>query len=75
MNERSKKRELSKRDKRASTYRRVVARNVNGISVVQSDERIEAYQFKTVPGYEHKLIWVNAATPGSQQRAEVCPLS
>jgi hypothetical protein len=30
---------------------------------VQSDEPLLAYDFKTVPGYEHTLIWVNAATP------------
>jgi hypothetical protein len=30
---------------------------------VQSDEPLLAYEFKTVPGYEHTLIWVNAATP------------
>ena len=50
MNERSKNKEGSKRDKKASTYRRVVAGNVNGSSVVQSDEQLDAYQFKTVPG-------------------------
>ena len=62
MKERSKKKsELSKRDKKASTYRRVVAGNVNGMSVAQSGEQMKAYQFKTVPGSEHTLIWVNAA--------------
>jgi hypothetical protein len=59
----SKQRELSKRDKKATTYRRVVAGSVNGRSVVQSDEQMEAYQFKTVPGYEHTLIWLNPTTP------------
>jgi mannose-6-phosphate isomerase-like protein (cupin superfamily) len=24
---------------------------------------MEAYQFKSVPGYEHTLIWINAGTP------------
>jgi hypothetical protein len=57
------KAELSDRDNKAGTYRRVVTGNVNGRSVVQSDEQMETYQFKTVPGYEHTLIWVNAATP------------
>ena len=55
--------ELSKRSKKASTYRRVVTGDVNGRSVVQNDEQMEAYQFKTVPGYEHTLIWVNGTTP------------
>ena len=59
----SKNTELSKRGKKASAYRRIATGNVNGKLVVQSDEQIQAYQFKTVPGYEHTLIWVNAATP------------
>jgi hypothetical protein len=32
----------SKRDKNASTYRRIVAGNVSGKSTVKSDEQIEA---------------------------------
>jgi hypothetical protein len=59
----SKKRELSKRGKKPSTYRRLVTETVNGKSVVQSDEHMQAYEFKTVPGYEHTLIWVNPTTP------------
>jgi hypothetical protein len=59
----SNKRELSKRSKKPSTYRRIVTGNVNGRSAVQSDEPLLAYEFKTVPGYEHTLIWVNPATP------------
>jgi hypothetical protein len=59
----SKKRELSKRGKKLSAYRRVVTENVNGKSVVQSDQHMRAYEFKTVPGYEHTLIWVNSTTP------------
>jgi mannose-6-phosphate isomerase-like protein (cupin superfamily) len=71
----SKKTELSKRHKKASTYRRLVTGNVNGRSVVQSDDRIDAYQFKTVPGYEHTLIWVNPATPdlSKEQRFDRYP--
>jgi mannose-6-phosphate isomerase-like protein (cupin superfamily) len=36
---------------------------------------MEPYRFKTVPGYEHTLIWVNAATPdlGKEQRFEGYP--
>ena len=63
MNEGLKNKQLSSRDKKASTYRRVVAGNVNGKSIVQSDELMEAYQFKTVPGYEHTLVWINDGTP------------
>jgi mannose-6-phosphate isomerase-like protein (cupin superfamily) len=59
----SRKRELSKRRKKSSIYRRISTGNVNGKSVVQSDEPLLAYEFKTVPGYEHTLIWVNPATP------------
>jgi mannose-6-phosphate isomerase-like protein (cupin superfamily) len=73
----SKKTELSKRGKKPSTYRRVVTGNVNGKAVVQSDEPLQAYEFKTVPGYEHTLIWVNRATPdlSKEQRLDSCPNS
>lgn len=59
----SKKKELSKRREKPSAYRRVVTGNVKGKSVVQSDEPLLAYEFNSVPGYEHTLIWVNPATP------------
>jgi hypothetical protein len=59
----SKKTEVLKRGKKPSAYRRIVTGNVNGKSVGQSDEHMQAYEFKTVPGYEHTLIWLNAATP------------
>jgi hypothetical protein len=59
----AKKRELPKRGKKPTTYRRIVTGNVNGKSFVQSDELLLAYQFKTVPGYEHTLIWINPAIP------------
>jgi len=53
MNRTLKKRELSKRGTKSSAYRRIVTGNVNGKAVVQSDEQLLAYQFKTVRGYEH----------------------
>jgi hypothetical protein len=59
----SKKTGFSKRGTKPTTYRRVVTGNVNGKAVVQSDESLPAYEFSTVPGYEHTLIWVNPATP------------
>jgi len=59
----SMKRGLSKHSKKPSTYRRIVTGNVNAKAVVQSDEPLLAYEFKTVPGYEHTLIWVNPTTP------------
>jgi len=70
-----KKTELSKRGKRPSAYRRIVTGNVNGKSVVQSDEPLPAYEFKTVPGYEHTLVWVNPETPdlGKEQSFDSYP--
>jgi mannose-6-phosphate isomerase-like protein (cupin superfamily) len=59
----SRERELPKRGKKPSTYRRIVTGNVNGKAVVQSDESLMAYEFKTVPGYEHTLVWLNPAIP------------
>jgi mannose-6-phosphate isomerase-like protein (cupin superfamily) len=59
----SKKRELPKRSKQPSTYRRIVTGNADGKSIVQSDEQLPAYQFKSVRNYEHTLVWVNATTP------------
>jgi hypothetical protein len=34
-----------------------------GKSILQSDEQLLAYQFKSVPNYEHTLVWVNPTTP------------
>jgi len=59
----SKKRELPKRSKQPSTYRRVVTANANGKSVVQSDEHLQAHEFKSVPSYEYTLVWINLTTP------------
>jgi hypothetical protein len=67
----AKKRELSKRGMIPSTYRRIVTENVNGEAVVQSDEALPAYGFKTVSGYEHTRIWVNPATPDLSKEQEV----
>ena len=71
----SKKREVFKRGKKPSAYRRIVTGNANGKSVVQSDGPVQAYEFKTVPGYEHTLIWLNAATPdlSKEQRFDRYP--
>jgi len=73
----SKKTGFSKRGKKQSAYRRIVTGNVSGKSVVQSDEPLPAYEFKTVPGYEHTLIWVNPAMPdlGKEQRFDRYPES
>ena len=71
----SKKRELCERGKGPSSYRRIVTENVNGKSSVQSDESMPAYEFSTVPGYQHTLIWVNPTTPdlSKQQRFDSYP--
>src|SRR5258708_25439481 len=73
----SKKRELSKRGKKPSTYRRIVTGNADGKSIIQSDEQLQAYQFKSVPNYEHTLVWVNATTPDlrEEQRFDRYPHS
>ena len=70
-----KRRELPKRGKKPSTYRRMVTRKYKREVRRQSDERIQAYEFKTVPGYEHTLIWVNATTPdlSKEQRFDRYP--
>jgi mannose-6-phosphate isomerase-like protein (cupin superfamily) len=71
----SRKKESSKRGETRSTYRRVVTENVNGKAVIQSDQPLLAYEFNTVPGYEHTLIWVNPAIPdlSEEQRLDQYP--
>ena len=71
----SKKQRLSERGTKPQTYHRVVTENVNGKSAVQRDESLPAYEFKTVPGYEHTLIWVNPTTPdlSEEQRFDRYP--
>jgi len=71
----SKKTEWPERDNKPSTYRRIVTGNVNGKAVVQSDEELPAYEFMTVPGYEHTLFWVNPTTPdlSKEQRFDRYP--
>jgi hypothetical protein len=64
----SRKKEFSKRGEKPSTYRRVVTENVDEKSVVQSDEPLLAYEFKSVPGYEHTLIWVNPEIPDLREK-------
>jgi hypothetical protein len=66
----ARKKELSKRGGKLDTHRRVVTDNVNGKAVVQDDEPLLTYKFKTVPGYKHTLIWVNPAIPDLQIRSK-----
>src|SRR6202790_5302696 len=65
----------AKDDRKPSTYRRVETMNVDGKSVVQSDEQMQAYEFKSVPDYEHTLVWVNPTTPDlrEEQRLDRYP--
>jgi mannose-6-phosphate isomerase-like protein (cupin superfamily) len=67
----------ARRGKKPSTYRRVVTGNANGKSVVRSDEPLLAYQFQTIPGYEHTLVWVNPTIPdlSNEQRFDRYPES
>jgi mannose-6-phosphate isomerase-like protein (cupin superfamily) len=71
----SKNSKLRKRGKTADSYRRVTTAHVNGRAVFQSDEPIQPYEFKTVPGYKHTLMWVNAVTPdlGKEQTFDSYP--
>jgi mannose-6-phosphate isomerase-like protein (cupin superfamily) len=71
----SRRKKLCKRDKQPRTYRRVVTANVDGKSTLQSDESLPAYEFKSVPNYEHTLIWVNPTTPDlrAEQRFDRYP--
>jgi len=58
------------RNNKRNSYRRVVTGHENEKSIIQSDERLEAYRFDTVPGYEHTLIWVNQGDSGFHKRAK-----
>jgi hypothetical protein len=66
-----------KEDMKPSMYRRVATMNVDGKSIVQSDEQMRAYEFKSVPNYEHTLVWVNPTTPDlrEEQRFDRYPES
>jgi hypothetical protein len=50
-----------------NSYRRVVTGHENGKSIIQSDECLEAYQFKALPGFEHTLLWENRGIPDLSQ--------
>lgn len=48
---------------RARYPRRVVTGHSAAKSVVKSDEPLRPYAFKSVPGYEHTLVWFNEGIP------------
>ena len=54
-----------------ASYRRVVTAEVQGKSVIQSDEFLEDYNFETVPGYIHRLVWANLSIPDLSHRQEM----
>ena len=60
-----------------TTYRTVVTMNLEGKAVVQCDEQMQAYEFKSVSSYEHTLVWVNPTTPDlrEEQRFDRYPES
>jgi hypothetical protein len=50
------KKESSKRSKRPTTYRRVVTADVDGKSILRSDEQLQSYEFKSVPSYARACL-------------------
>jgi mannose-6-phosphate isomerase-like protein (cupin superfamily) len=56
-----------KNENQNTSYRRVVTQTVNGKAIVQKDEKLENYEFKTIPGYLHTLVWVNSSVPDLKQ--------
>jgi len=61
-----KKEAMASKNERKS-HRRVVTGHENGKSIIQSDERLEAYRFKAVPGFEHTLLWESRGIPDLSQ--------
>ena len=49
--------------KEKTSFRRIVTQTVNGKAVVESDGPIEKYEFTTIPGYFHSLVWINDSIP------------
>src|ERR1700730_15366864 len=66
-----------KTENRKATYRRVVTAEVQGKSVIQSDELLQNYNFETVPGYIHRLVRANLSIPDltQQQKMDRYPAS
>jgi hypothetical protein len=44
-----------------------------GKSILQSDKQLLAYQIKSVPNYEHTLVWVNPTTPDLREEQRFDP--
>ena len=60
-----------KPENKKASYRRVVTAEIQAKSVIQSDELLENYNFKTVPGYIHRLVWVNSSIPDLSQQQKM----
>ena len=58
-------------ENRKASYRRVVTAEVQGKSVIQSDELLQDYNFETVPGYVHRLVWANSSIPDLSQQQKM----
>jgi hypothetical protein len=57
-----------KKENKKTTFRRIVTQAANGKAVVESDSPIENYEFNSVPGYFHSLIWVNPTAPDLKKK-------
>jgi len=57
-----------KAENKKASYRRVVTAEVQGKSVIQSNELLQDYNFETVPGYIHRLVWANLSIPDLSQQ-------
>jgi hypothetical protein len=44
--------------------------NLDGKSVALSDDKMEAYEFKSVPSNEHTLVWIDPTTPNVRNGQE-----
>jgi hypothetical protein len=69
---------MSSYEPNASTkHRRIVTAVTDGRSIVKSDEELAAYAFRSIPGYEHTLVWMNDGIPdlGREQGMSVYPHS
>jgi hypothetical protein len=60
-----------KAENKKASYRRVVTAEVQGKSVIQSNELLENYNFQTVPGYIHRLVWANLSIPDLSQQQKM----
>jgi hypothetical protein len=60
-----------KTENRKASYRRVVTAEVQGKSVIQSDDLLQDYNFETIPGYIHRLVWADSSIPDLSQQQKM----